>query len=94
MSALAGTVVYADHDDHCPTCGAVINAHLCTGPDDRPPEPGDIGICGVCLDLLIFTGSGVRAPSPEEAAAIEADDRARGLIEAFRATMRAGRNVQ
>jgi hypothetical protein len=84
----------AEHDDQCPRCGAVINAHLSSTADTRPPEAGDVGICGVCLGLLIFTGSGVRAPSGEEEAAIEANEEARAVLEVFRASMRAGRNVQ
>ncbi len=95
MNEPAGTVTLADHDDHCPRCGAVINAHLCPdSADHRPPEAGDVGICGVCLGLLIFTLTGVRAPSGEEEAAIEANEEARAVLEVFRASMRAGRNVQ
>lgn len=92
--ALAPRIHCTGHDDSCPVCNAVINAHMTPAADARPPREGDVGICGVCLSVLIYTPAGVRAPTGPEERAIMDHPEAGASIRAFRATAMQARRLQ
>ena len=51
----------------CPTCGYPNDAATNVMDDTATPSPGDIGICLLCQQLLIYTDTlGIRAASENE----------------------------
>ena len=40
----------------CPKCGKVLDAATAVGHDDPLPDPGDLSVCGYCLQPLTWSG--------------------------------------
>jgi hypothetical protein len=51
----------------CPHCGAMLDAAVHIEEGSRPPEPGDVTMCGACAGVMVFDAHVVpRAPTPGE----------------------------
>lgn len=77
-------VYLTDRADSCPYCGGTINAHASALPGQRPPSEGDIGVCGQCAGILIYTGDRMRAATEHERRAILAHPGAAAVIARYR----------
>lgn len=72
-----------DDQRACPHCGRINEAH--DGPTrDATPKPGDVSLCWGCGGVGIFTETGVRKPTPDEAAELEAAPKVKAAQAAIR----------
>lgn len=69
-------------ESRCPSCGLVNTVAERTAADAQPalPAAGDWSVCWGCGAVGIFTADGgLRRPTPEEAAEVEADPEVRRI---------------
>ena len=53
----------------CPTCKSILDGATGVafwGEESRPPQPGDISICGYCSTVSTFTDEGLRLAEQHE----------------------------
>ncbi len=67
----------------CPHCGRINDSHDGPHPADKPVS-GDVSLCWGCGGLGIFTDGGIRMPTQQEQAELEADSQVRAAQAAIR----------
>lgn len=65
----------------CPHCGRLNDAH--SSPDADRPGDGDVSVCWSCYGIGIFTADGIRLPTLEEKAELDADPEVRAVLAAM-----------
>ena len=53
----------------CPYCNAILMAS--TGAGKTQPKPGDVTVCSLCINWLIYTEDGLRPITEDEIAELE-----------------------
>lgn len=59
-------VVWHDTPGRCPGCGVTLRYATYVAPHDRAPQPGDVTVCTICGEILLFESVGVRRPTAQE----------------------------
>lgn len=74
--------VVVGYEPQCSECGQKLDGY--TGARGAEPKPGDVSICGYCGNIAIYTGTGVRPPTPIEQTELNADDTVSVIANAIR----------
>lgn len=69
----------------CPRCHAELDAATLPANPEQRPRAGDVSVCGYCLNLAVFTGSGfeLRVPTSDELDELEANPEVAEMVQAI-----------